>query len=163
MASAVAGLLRRIGTPRRVNLAVFRASPLVVANLLNVAAVFGRTCAWVEGARLKAGAAEACGSVAIWGTEHRAGKKIGRNGGRPFRPELLQAGDVRCLQALGAGGNFEFNRLAFVQRFVPFRLNRGKVDEDVLAGLALDEAEALAGIEPLYCSLFFHGISFLLS
>jgi hypothetical protein len=34
------------------------------------------------------------------------------------------------------------------------------MDEDVLAGLALDESESLAGIEPLYCSLFFHGISF---
>jgi hypothetical protein len=89
-----------------------------------------------------------------------AGKKIGRNGGRPFRPDLLQAGDVRCLQAFGAGGNFEFNRLAFVQRFVPLRLNRGEVDKDVLAGLALDESESLAGIEPLYCSLFFHGVSF---
>jgi hypothetical protein len=85
---------------------------------------------------------------------------MGRNGGRPFRPYVLQAGDVRCLQALGAGGNFEFNRLAFVQRFIPFRLNRGKVDKDVLAGLALDESESLAGIEPLYCSLFFHGVSF---
>jgi hypothetical protein len=29
------------------------------------------------------------------------------------------------------------------------------VDEYVLAGLALDESEALAGIKPLYCSLFF--------
>ena len=29
------------------------------------------------------------------------------------------------------------------------------MDEYVLAGLALDESEALAGIEPLYCSLFF--------
>ncbi len=29
------------------------------------------------------------------------------------------------------------------------------MDEDVLAGLALNESEALAGIEPLYCSLFF--------
>ena len=81
---------------------------------------------------------------------------MGRNSGRPFRPELLQAGDVRCLQALRAGGNFKLNRLAFVQRFVPFRLNRGEVDEDVLAGLALDESESLAGIEPLDCSLFSH-------
>jgi hypothetical protein len=30
------------------------------------------------------------------------------------------------------------------------------VDENVLAGLALDESESLAGIEPLYCSLFSH-------
>jgi hypothetical protein len=29
------------------------------------------------------------------------------------------------------------------------------VDENVLAGLALDESEAFAGIKPLYCSLFF--------
>jgi len=67
----------------------------------------------------------------------------------------LESGDVRCLQALGALGHFEFNRLAFVQRLVPLRLNRGEVNENVLAGLALDESEALAGIEPLYCSLFF--------
>ena len=85
---------------------------------------------------------------------------MGRNGGRPSRPDGLQAGDVRCLQALGAGGDFELNRLAFVQRFVPLRLNRGEVDKDVLAGLALDEPESLAGIEPLNCSLFFHGVSF---
>jgi hypothetical protein len=39
-------------------------------------------------------------------------------------------------------------------------LNRGEVDKDILAGLALDEPESLAGIEPLYCSLFFHGVSF---
>ena len=74
----------------------------------------------------------------------------------------LEGGDVRCLQALGALGHFEFNRLAFVQRFVALRLNRGEVDENVLAGLALDESKSLAGIEPLYCSLFFQlCISFL--
>jgi len=87
-------------------------------------------------------------------------EKLGAKRRSPPRPDFLQAGDVRCLQALGAGGDFEFNRLAFVQRFVPLRLNRGEVDEDVLAGLALDESESLAGIEPLYCSLFFHGVSF---
>jgi hypothetical protein len=30
------------------------------------------------------------------------------------------------------------------------------MDEDILAGLALDESVAFAGIEPLHCSLFFH-------
>jgi hypothetical protein len=30
------------------------------------------------------------------------------------------------------------------------------VHENVLTGLALDESKSLAGIEPLYCSLFFH-------
>src|SRR5271154_5251949 len=74
----------------------------------------------------------------------------------PTRPNSLQAGDVRCLQALGAAGHFEFNRLAFVQRFVAFRLNRGKVDKNVLAGLALDEPKTLASIEPLHSSLFSH-------
>src|ERR1035437_1974529 len=89
-------------------------------------------------------------------------KKNGATRRSPYRPGLLQAGNVRCLQALGAGGNLELNRLPFVQRFISVRLNRGEVDEDVLAGLALDESESLAGIEPLYCSLFFHCISFLL-
>ena len=68
----------------------------------------------------------------------------------------LEGGDVRSLQALRALGYFELNRLAFVQRFVPLRLNGGEVDKNVLAGLALDESKALAGVEPLYCSLFFH-------
>jgi hypothetical protein len=35
-------------------------------------------------------------------------------------------------------------------------LNRGEVNENILAGLALDEPESLAGIEPLHCSLFSH-------
>src|SRR3989442_15125690 len=72
----------------------------------------------------------------------------------------LEASDVRRLQALGAGGHFEFNRLAFVQRLVPLRLDGGKVDENVLAGLALDESESLTGVEPLHCSLFFQCFSF---
>ena len=68
----------------------------------------------------------------------------------------LEAGNVRCLQTLRSTGYFELNRLAFVQRLITFRLNCRKVDENVLAGLALDESETLAGIEPLYCSLFSH-------
>jgi hypothetical protein len=35
-------------------------------------------------------------------------------------------------------------------------LNRGEMDENILAGLALNEPEPLAGIEPLHCSLFSH-------
>ncbi len=66
----------------------------------------------------------------------------------------LEGGYVRCLQAFGAAGHFELNRLPVVQRLIPLRLNRGEVDENVLAGLALDESESLAGIEPLNCSLF---------
>ena len=67
----------------------------------------------------------------------------------------LEAYDVRSLQALRTLGDFELNRLAIVQRLVTIPLNRGEVNENVLAGLALDESESLAGIEPLYCSLFF--------
>jgi hypothetical protein len=70
-------------------------------------------------------------------------------------PLKLQAGYVRSLQALGAADDLEFNRLPFVQRFVPVSLDGGEVDENVLAGLALDEPKSLTGIEPLYCSLFF--------
>jgi hypothetical protein len=67
----------------------------------------------------------------------------------------LEAGYVRRLQALGAARDFEFNRLAFVQRLVSFSLNGGEVHENVFAGLALDEPKAFTGVEPLYGSLFF--------
>ena len=70
------------------------------------------------------------------------------------RSWLLEGGNVRGLQPLGTLGYFELNRLPFVQRFIPLRLNGGEVDEDVLAGLALNKSESLAGIEPLHCSLF---------
>jgi hypothetical protein len=75
------------------------------------------------------------------------------------RPVVLQARDVRRLQALGAARDFELNRLAFAQRFVTLRHDGGKVDENVLAGLALDESKAFAGVKPLHCSLFFQLIS----
>src|ERR1700722_16705838 len=83
-----------------------------------------------------------------------------RKNGRIYRwqtrPRELKAGDVRSLQALRPGGYFELNSLTFVQRLVAVSLNRGEMNEDILTGLALDETEALASIEPLYCSLFFH-------
>jgi hypothetical protein len=68
----------------------------------------------------------------------------------------LEGGDVRCLQALRAFSDVEFNRLPLGERPVPVSLDRGEVHENVLTGLALDESKSLAGIEPLYCSLFFH-------
>ena len=68
----------------------------------------------------------------------------------------LEGGNVRCLQTLRALGDVEFNRLPLGERPVPVSLNRGEVHENVLTGLALDESKSLAGIEPLYCSLFFH-------
>jgi hypothetical protein len=67
----------------------------------------------------------------------------------------LEGLDVRGLQALGALGHFEFNRLAIVESLIAISHDRGEMDKNVLTALALDEAEALAGIEPLHCSLFF--------
>ena len=74
--------------------------------------------------------------------------------GRLLQPEL-ECGNVRGLESLRTRGHFEFNRLAVVQRLVSLRLNRGEMHENIVAGLALDESEALAGVKPLYCSLFF--------
>jgi hypothetical protein len=86
---------------------------------------------------------------------------------RPANREhtYLEGLDVRGLQTLGALGDFEFNRLAIIQRLVAISHDRGEMDENVLSTLALDESKALAGIEPLHCSLFFtHCIySFLLT
>jgi hypothetical protein len=70
--------------------------------------------------------------------------------------------NVRGLEALWTLGNLKFHRLTFVQRFVAVSLNGRKVNENVLAGLALNEPVALAGIEPLDRSLFSHVFSFLI-
>jgi len=77
------------------------------------------------------------------------------------RPCSLDAHYVFRLQALGALADFKLDGLAFIQRFIPLSLNCGEVDENVLARLPLDEPKTLAGIEPLYCSLFFHEIPLL--
>jgi hypothetical protein len=82
-----------------------------------------------------------------------------KNGPAHGRPVLLirsslEGRDVRRLQALGAAGNFEFNRLAVVQGLVTVRLNGREVNENILARLALNESESLAGVKPLYSSLF---------
>jgi hypothetical protein len=88
------------------------------------------------------------------GVDRREKGRAHRSGLGPVHQ--LYGGDVRSLQALRTLGDFEFNSLAFVQRFVPFRGDGGKVDENIFAGLALYESESLRSIEPLHCSLFFH-------
>jgi len=60
------------------------------------------------------------------------------------------------LKTFGSSYDFELHRLAFVQRFVPFRLNRWEVYEYVFPALTLNESITLAGIKPLHCSLLFH-------
>ena len=72
-----------------------------------------------------------------------------------FQTKWLQRLDVGRLQALRAADDFEFNRLAVVERLIAISHNRGEMDENVLTALALDESKALAGVKPLHCSLFF--------
>src|SRR5437763_11444467 len=57
--------------------------------------------------------------------------------------------DVRGLRALRALHNLERHALAFGQRLVAVHPDRREVHEDVIAALALDEAEALLVREPL--------------
>lgn len=87
-------------------------------------------------------------------------KKTGEPARSAARPKRLESRDVRRLKALGAFGDLELNCLAFVERLVPVRHNRGEMHKYVLTGLALNEAKSLAGVEPLYCTLFFHVISY---
>ena len=68
----------------------------------------------------------------------------------------LEADYVFGLQALGTLADLELNRLALVERLIPFRLDGGKVHEDVLAGLALNEPVALAGVKSIHCTVFCH-------
>ena len=84
-------------------------------------------------------------------------KRAGRLRAPPeiFQSKWLQRLDVRRLQALGAADDFEFNRLAIVQRLIAISHDSGEMDENVLTALALDESKALAGVKPLHCSLFF--------
>ncbi len=74
----------------------------------------------------------------------------------PHRELARDRLDVRRLQTLGSAGHFELNARAFIERTVAARLNRRKVDENILARLALDEAETLGCIKPLHCTFFFH-------
>jgi len=75
---------------------------------------------------------------------------------REFSVSGLQRLNVGSLQTLGAFHNLKFNGLSLVEGTVAFRLDSGEMDENVLAALALDETKALAGVKPLYCTLFFH-------
>jgi hypothetical protein len=56
---------------------------------------------------------------------------------------------VGCLQALGALFDGKLDSLAFFQIAKTIALDRGIVNEDILATLTLDKAVALASVEPL--------------
>ena len=68
--------------------------------------------------------------------------------------DLAQNCDVRCLRPLGTFFNNEFDLLAFGQVTETVTLNGGEMNEHVRPTFALDEAEALVTIEPLYCTTY---------
>jgi hypothetical protein len=58
--------------------------------------------------------------------------------------------DVLSFLAFAAGANVELDAIALVERLVAIALDVGVVDEDVVALLARDEAEALLRVEELH-------------
>ena len=70
--------------------------------------------------------------------------------------------DVLRLQTFRPLLDFELDLLSFIQRLVTVALNRGKMDEYILARLALNEPKAFRCVKPLhYTLLFAHGIPLL--
>src|SRR5215510_13615473 len=84
---------------------------------------------------------------------------------RPFRYEAallasgwrrkpwLQLPDVRRLVALGALDDIELDTVTLGQAAESLRLNRGEVNENVLAVFLRDEAKAFGVVEPLHGTL----------
>lgn len=60
------------------------------------------------------------------------------------------------LQSFGALLDLELHFRAFVQRTIAIRLNRGKVNEHIVAAGPLDESIALRGIKPFHYAFFLH-------
>jgi hypothetical protein len=72
-----------------------------------------------------------------------------------IRPRwVLKLNHVCRLESLRSPHDFELDGRTFLKATIAVSLDRRKVDEDVLATLPLDETIPLAGIEPLYGSLF---------
>src|SRR5262245_4476992 len=63
-------------------------------------------------------------------------------------PDLGLA-NVRGLETLGAACHIELHLVTFRQTLEALRGDRAEVDEDILAALLRDEAEALRIVEPL--------------
>src|SRR6185437_6194683 len=102
---------------------------------------------------------------------HPTNRRITRGNDQPPRASSVKPGGTRCcdpfrpcveseaddgfrLQALGTLLHFEFDSLAFVEGLITLGLNCTVVHEDIFATLPLNEPVALAGVKPLYCSLF---------
>ncbi len=70
--------------------------------------------------------------------------------------------DVLRLQSFWPLLDFELDLLSFIQRFVTIGLNGGKMDEYILARLALNKAKTFRSVKPLHDTLLFaHGIPLL--
>jgi hypothetical protein len=67
----------------------------------------------------------------------------------PVKRDVSDSADVLRLFALTTGGNVELDALTLFERTVSVALDRGEVNEDVVAALTRDEAETLVGVEPL--------------
>ena len=91
---------------------------------------------------------------------HPLEKQGGPDQARPFLK--LKADYVFRLQALWALTYLKLHSLPFIQAAVTLRLNGRVMHENVLTGLALNEAKTFACIEPLHSSLFFHLFSLFL-
>ena len=70
--------------------------------------------------------------------------------------------DVLRLQTFRPLLDFELDLLSFIQRLVTVALNGGKMDEYILARLALNEPKTFRSVKPLHDTLLFaHGIPLL--
>ena len=70
--------------------------------------------------------------------------------------------DVLRLQTFRSLFDFELDLLSIIQRLVTVALNGGKMDEYILARLALNKAKTFRSVKPLhYTLLFAHGIPLL--
>src|ERR1700676_2710726 len=74
-----------------------------------------------------------------------------------FPSLCLDGSDVLCLPALRTLGHVELDALALLKGAKTVRLNRGVMDEYVLAVVAAKKTETLGVVEPLDCALFHDG------
>ena len=64
--------------------------------------------------------------------------------------------DFFRLQTLRSFLHHELYLCAFIKRPITSGLDRGKMNEDVLSRLSLDEAKTFGRIKPLHNTFFFH-------
>ena len=80
----------------------------------------------------------------VYAKSRRPGRRL--QGSRRFRSDDP---DVLGFLALAAGPDVELDGLALIEGLIAVPLDVGVVDEDVVAALARNEAEALLGVEEL--------------